>query len=188
VTTLKNRPRVALVVVDVQVAVVEGAYQRDAVVSRVAACVEHARNTGIPVIWIQHHDANLLEGSDAWAIVPELLPAAGEPIVAKSYSDSFEATTLESELAERSVGEVIVVGAQSDQCIRGTLHGALVRGYHVTLVGDAHTTEDNTAWGAPPPEQVIAHTNLYWSGEGAPGRVARVMTSAEFAGSLTPAP
>lgn len=40
----------------------------------------------------------------------------------------------------------------------------------MTLVGDAHTTEDLSAYGAPPPEQVIAHTNLYWTWQSAPGR------------------
>jgi hypothetical protein len=49
-----------------------------------------------------------------------------------------------------------------------------VRGYDVTLVGDAHTTEDQTEWGAPPPELVIAHTNLYWQSHRAPGRTADV--------------
>ena len=50
--------------------------------------------------------------------------------------------------------------------------GALVRGYDATLVSDAHTTEDLTAWGAPPPAQVISHTNMYWGSHKAPGRVA----------------
>jgi hypothetical protein len=36
----------------------------------------------------------------------------------------------------------------------------------------AHTTEDHTAWGAPTPAQVIAHTNLYWTYQTAPGRTA----------------
>jgi hypothetical protein len=75
-------------------------------------------------------------------------------------------------LAERGVGRLIVTGAQSDACIRSTLHGAFVRGYDATLVADAHTTEDLTEWGAPPPEQVIAHTNLYWRHQTAPGRTA----------------
>jgi hypothetical protein len=48
----------------------------------------------------------------------------------------------------------------------------LARGYDATLVGDAHTTEDLSEWGAPPPDQVIAHTNLYWSYHTAPGRTA----------------
>jgi hypothetical protein len=29
-----------------------------------------------------------------------------------------------------------------------------------------------TEWGAPPPDQVIAHTNLYWTYQTAPGRTA----------------
>ncbi len=68
-----------------------------------------------------------------------------------------------------------MAGAQTDSCIRSTIHGALARGYDVTLVGDAHTTEDQSAWGAPPPEQVIANTNLYWQYQTAPGRTAGVM-------------
>lgn len=35
--------------------------------------------------------------------------------------------------------------------------------YDATLVSDVHTTEDLTEWGAPLPEQVVAHTNLYWT-------------------------
>ena len=67
---------------------------------------------------------------------------------------------------------LFVVGAQTDACVRSTLHGAFVRGYDATLVSDAHTTEDGTAWGAPPPDKVIAHTNLYWTYQTAPGRTA----------------
>jgi hypothetical protein len=54
--------------------------------------------------------------------------------------------------------------------IRCTIHGARARGYDVILVSDAHTTEDLTEWGAPAPDQVIAHTNLYWTHHTAPGR------------------
>jgi nicotinamidase-related amidase len=75
-------------------------------------------------------------------------------------------------LADFGVGRLVVVGAQTDECIRSTLHGALVRGYDVALVSDAHTTEDQTEWGAPPPDQVIAYTNLYWTSQTAPGRTA----------------
>jgi hypothetical protein len=75
-------------------------------------------------------------------------------------------------LSDLGVGRLVVVGAQTDACIRSTLHGAFARGYDATLVSDAHTTEDLSAWGAPPPEQVIAHTNLYWADTSAPGRTA----------------
>jgi nicotinamidase-related amidase len=171
-TTLENRPHTALLVVDVQNGNTHGAHARDAVVANVSQLVDKARHEGVPVVWVQHSDDHLTRGSDAWQLVSELSPGEAEPLVEKSYGDSFEATTLESVLSGLGVGRLFVVGAQTDACIRATLHGALVRGYDATLVGDAHTTEDQTTWGAPPPDQVIAHTNLYWASETAPGRTA----------------
>ena len=171
-TTLENRPNTALLVIDVQNGVVEGAHERDTVVANVGSLVEKARGERIPVVWVQHSDEQLAKGSDDWRIVPELAPGDAEPIVDKSYADSFEETNLETVLSGLEVGRLMVVGAQTDECIRSTLHGALVRGYDATLVSDAHTTEDLTAWGAPPPDQVIAHTNMYWGNHTAPGRTA----------------
>ena len=176
-TTLQNRPNTALLVVDVQNGVVEGSPGRDGVVANIGSLVEKARQEQVPVVWVQHSDDGLERGSDEWRIVPELQPDDAEPLVEKNYGDSFEATDLEGVLSGLEVGRLIVVGAQTDACIRSTLHGALVRGYDATLVSDAHTTEDQTAWGAPPPEQVIAHTNLYWTYQTAPGRRAGTVTT-----------
>jgi nicotinamidase-related amidase len=171
-TTLENRPNTALLVVDVQQGVVEGAHERDAVVANVGRLVEKARRERVPVVWVQHSDEHIVRGSDDWRIVPELTPGDIEPLVEKHYGDAFEDTALERVLAGLGVGRLIVVGAETDACIRSTIHGAFVRGYDVTLVGDAHTTGDQTAWGAPPPAQVITHTNLYWAYQAAPGRTA----------------
>ncbi len=171
-TTLKERPRTALLVVDVQNGVVESAPARDAVVANIDSLVVRARRERVPVIWVQHNDEGLARGSDEWRIVPELTPKDDEPLIEKNYGDSFEDTNLENVLSDLAVGRLVVVGAQTDQCIRSTLHGAFARGYDALLVSDAHTTEDATAWGAPPPDQVIAHTNLYWTYQTAPGRTA----------------
>jgi len=171
-TTLQNRPNTALLVVDVQNGVVDGAHERDAVVANVGSLVEKARREQVPVVWVQHASENLVPGSDKWRIVPKLAPDDGEPLVEKNYGDSFEDTTLETVLSDLAVGRLVVVGAETDACIRATLHGAFVRGYDATLVSDAHTTGDQTEYGAPPPEAVIAHTNLYWTYETAPGRTA----------------
>ena len=179
-TTLPDRTNTALLVIDVQNGVVDGAHDRDGVVARSASLVERARDADVPVIWVQHTDEDLPEGSEAWQYVPELAPAQDEPLVPKSYGDSFEDTDLEQHLAARGVGHLIVTGAQTDQCIRSTLHGAITRGYDATLVGDAHTTVDFTSYGAPPPEQVIAHTNLYWKYHTAPGRTGAVVDTAEL--------
>lgn len=137
-------------------------------------------------MWVRHSDDDLIPGSDAWQIVGELDPGQAEPVVEKTYGDSFEATTLETVLSELGVGRLVVVGAQTDACVRSTLHGSLVRGYDTLLVNDAHTTEDQTAWGAPPPDQVIAHTNLYWSYQTAPGRTAGTVETQKVDFAVTP--
>lgn len=180
-TTLSDRPNTALMVIDVQNGVVEGAHQRDAVIANIAELVDKARAAAVPIIWVQHSDAQLERGSETWQYVPELSRQESEPLVHKSYGDSFEGTDLEEVLAAAGVGRLLVAGAQTDECIRSTIHGAFVRGYDVTLVADAHSTEDLTAWGAPPPELVIAHTNLYWENQSAPGRTAGVVKTSEAA-------
>ena len=178
-TTLSARPHTALLLIDVQVGVVAEAYARDAVVATIAGLVDRARAASVPVVWIQHSDDNMPQGSEAWQYVPELTRHDPEPLVPKSYPDSFEDTTLEQVLAEAQVGHLVVAGASTDACIRSTIHGAFVRGYDVTLVADAHTTSDLSGWGAPVPEQVIAHTNLYWKYHEAPGRTAAVVQAKE---------
>src|SRR6266852_4248018 len=109
-TTLENRPNTALLVVDVQTGVVEGAPARDAVVANVGSLVEKARREQVPVVWVQHSDDGLARGSDDWRIVPELTPGDAEPLVEKSYGDSFENTNLEIVLSGLGVGRLVVVG------------------------------------------------------------------------------
>jgi nicotinamidase-related amidase len=179
VTTLADRPNTALMVIDVQNGVVARSHNRDDVIANIRALVERARTEGVPVVWVQHSSDELIEGSEAWQYVPELVRGDAEPLVHKRYGDSFEETDLEAVLAEHGVGRLVVAGAQTDECVRSTLHGAIVRGYDATLVGDAHTTEDLSEWGAPPPAQVIAHTNLYWQYQRAPGRTGGTVTTAE---------
>jgi nicotinamidase-related amidase len=180
-STLENRPNTALLVVDVQNGVVAGNHERDAVVANIGSLVEKARQEQVPVVWVQHSDDELERGSDDWRIVSELAPDDAEPLVEKNYNDSFDETRLEPLLSGLGVGHLVVVGAQTDACVRATIHGALVRGYDTTLVTDAHTTEDLTAWGAPPPDQVIAHTNMYWKDQSAPGRTAATVETKDVA-------
>jgi nicotinamidase-related amidase len=173
-TTLPDRPNTALLVIDVQNSVVADAHQRDAVIANIGALVDNARDAAAPIVWVQHSDENLKRGSEAWEYVPELKRQESESLVHKSFGDAFEDTDLETVLAKAGVGRLVVAGAQTDACIRCTIHGAFARGYDVTLVADAHTTEDMSPYGAPPPEAVITHTNLYWEDQAAPGRTGEV--------------
>lgn len=165
-------------VIDVQNGMVANAHHRDGVIANIAALVERARAADVAVIWVQRSDHSLKAGSEDWEYVPELGRKVGEPLVHKNFGDSFEATELEELVAERGVGRIVVTGAQTDACIRSTIHGAFTRGYDVTLVGDAHTTEDLTEYGAPPPEKVIAHTDLYWDEQRAPCRCGETVEMA----------
>ena len=150
-----------------------------------AAGTESGRTHPVTLFTGQWADLTLEEvakhaaGTDEWRIVPELDPASSEPLVPKHYPDAFEETELEAVLADLGTGRIVVTGSQTDECIRSTIHGGLTRGYDVTLVGDAHTTEDLSPWGAPSPELVIAHTNLYWANHRAPGRRAEVVDASD---------
>ena len=129
----------ALVVVDVQVGVVDSAWEADRVVGNVARAVERAREAGVPVLWVQHQDEELVRDTPAWQWVPELVPADGETRVFKEYNSSFEKTSLDGELARLGVSHLALAGAATNWCIRATAYAALERGYDLTLVGDAHT-------------------------------------------------
>ncbi|MDQ2839125.1 MAG: isochorismatase family protein [Actinomycetota bacterium] len=178
-TTLPDRPNTALLVIDVQRGVVAEAHERDGVIANISTLVDKARGEGVPIVWVQHSSEELERGTDDWKYVPELTRQESEPLVHKAFGDSFEDTDLEQVLAQAAVGRLLVTGAETDACIRSTIHGAFVRGYDVTLVGDAHTTGDRSAWGAPSPDLVIAHTNLYWQYHSAPGRTAAVTQTKE---------
>src|SRR3954449_9748538 len=128
-TTLAERPNTALLVIDVQNEVMAGAHNRDDVIANIASLVDKARAENVPVVWVQHSADGLPQGSDGWQYVAELTQQESEPVVHKRYGDAFDETDLEAVLAERKIGRLIVAGAQTDECIRSTLHGAIVRGY-----------------------------------------------------------
>lgn len=154
-TRAKDRQNQALLVVDVQRGVVDGALDRDAVVGRIADLVARARAADVPVVWVQHHDDGLERNTPEWEWVDGLSPAGGEPVVEKAYGDAFADTDLETVLADLDAGRFALVGAASEQCIRCTLHSGVMRGYDVALVKGAHTTTDLTAYGLPDPATVI---------------------------------
>jgi nicotinamidase-related amidase len=142
--TVREGSKGVLVVVDVQVGVVGEAWQAQRVVANVAHAVGRARAGRVPVIWVQHADEELAHGSPAWQWVPELVPADGEPLIHKHYNSSFEQTALEDQLARLGATHIVLAGASTNWCILATAHAALERGYDLTLISDAHTTNAMT--------------------------------------------
>ena len=167
---LDGRSGRALLVIDLQQGVVDVAHRREEVLATVVDLVARARAAEVPVIWVQHHDAELLRGTPAWQWAEGLGPVGEEPLVEKSYGDAFAETDLERVLAERGVSEIVLVGAASEQCIRATMHSAVIRGYDLALVAGGHTTEDLSEFGLPDAATVIgfldaiADFGMQWPG------------------------
>jgi nicotinamidase-related amidase len=140
--TIGDAGRAALVVVDMQVGVMSGTFERTKVIGNAVRAVERARLQGVPVIWVQHESDELPRDSGPWQLVSELMPAPGETRILKKFNSSFEQTDLDATLARLSVSHIVLAGAQTNWCIRATAYGALERGYDLTLLRDAHTTSD----------------------------------------------
>jgi nicotinamidase-related amidase len=140
-STVRAGSQATLVIVDVQVGVMASSWESSRVINNVARAVERAREAGAPVVWVQHESEELPKDSAAWQLVPELTPRHDEKRVYKRFPSSFEETDLEANLASLGTTHIVLAGAQTNWCIRATAYAALDRGYDLTLLRDAHTTE-----------------------------------------------
>jgi nicotinamidase-related amidase len=138
---IREGNKAVLLVVDVQVGVMQNAWDAKRIIANIVLAVEKARDQKIPVIWIQHSGDGLDYDSQDWQIVPELVPNQDEIHIYKQFNSSFEKTYLDDILAQLGATHIVLVGAATNWCIRATAFGALDRGYDLTLVKDAHTTE-----------------------------------------------
>jgi nicotinamidase-related amidase len=183
--TVREGKQGVLLVVDTQVDVLKNAWEAPRIIHNVARAVARARHQGVPVIWVQHADENLPAGSPGWHWVSALTPAPGEPVIGKHFNSSFEQTTLDDQLARVGASHITLAGASSNWCIRATAYGALERGYDLTLVSDAHTTDtlvldDGSRIEAA---SVVAELNIAMTWICYPGRSSGTATAerAEFA-------
>jgi nicotinamidase-related amidase len=84
----------------------------------------------------------LVRGEPGFQIVPELEPAAGEPVVDKSGNGAFWGTDLSPILAAQGVRALILAGVTTDVCVHCTLREANDRGFECLLVSDACASGD----------------------------------------------
>ena len=179
--TIRTGNRSVLLVVDFQVGVVKDTWDTPRIGANIARAVDRARAQGVPVIWVQHEDADMPRGSPQWQFAPELVPADGEFRVFKKYNSAFEETPLEAELARLGATHVVLAGAMSTWCIRTACYASLERGYDLTLVSDGHTTNDivrdnGTSVKA---EDVVDELNLGMTWQDYPGRKSSAVKAAE---------
>lgn len=163
----------AILVIDTQKAILDkpGLERRaetmaalDATVERIARLIARARQSHLPVIFVQHAGPaghRLAVDTPGWEIRSEIAARADETIVRKTACDSFFETTLGEELERRGIRHLIIAGCMTQFCVDTTVRSAVTRGYDVTLVSDGHMTTDD---GALRFEQIIAHHNRLLDG------------------------
>ncbi|GAB1820003.1 cysteine hydrolase family protein [Herbidospora sp. RD11066] len=139
--------------------------------------VRAARSRGDKVVWVLHAE----EGSGGVfdpasghvKLMAELdQPVDGEPVLHKSAHNAFTTTNLQQRLVEAGVGEVVVCGIRTEQCVETTARLACDLGYQVVFVTEATTNE---GVGGFTPDEISARTEAVLR-----DRFARIATVAEL--------
>ena len=180
--TIREGSRAVLLVVDVQVDVMRKAWEADRVIHNIALVIEKARRDSVPVIWVRHSDEELEAGTPGWQIVPALIPEKEDIIIDKHFNSSFEETSLEETLTRLGAARIVLAGAATNWCIRATAYAALERGYDLTLIADAHTTEsiDFDDGATIKAEDIVGELNVAMNWLIYPGRLNRICSAQDL--------
>ena len=185
-TTLEPTSPAALVVIDVQVAMVDSRdgdpppYRRDEMLANINVLLAKARAAGSRVIYVRHQHARyepMRPGHPGFEVHPDIAPLTGETVITKTACDSFCGTGLDAILRDAGIGHVVTCGMQTEQCVDTTSRSALHRGFNVTLASDAHSTWDTDALTA---EQIVGHVNATLPNLPGPGVDIIAMPAAEI--------
>ena len=78
----------------------------------------------------------LVRGEAGHDIIPELYPAAGEPVIDKPGKGAFHATDLHSILQYHRISQLVVTGVTTEVCVNTTVREANDRGYDCLVPED----------------------------------------------------
>lgn len=84
----------------------------------------------------------LVRGEPGHAIIEELAPIPGEPVIDKPGFGAFYATDLELLLRAAGITSLTLAGVTTDICVHSTLREAIDRGFDCVTVGDACAAAD----------------------------------------------
>lgn len=135
-----------LVVIDAQEEYRSGALPLDGVaeaVMRLERLLVAARVAGAPVIHVAHRGrAGGLFDPDGpgIAILPELSPRPGEPVVTKTLPNAFTGTDLAERLREDGRPVLLLAGFMTHNCVEATARAALDQGILTAVVANATAT------------------------------------------------
>lgn len=173
-------PAQALLIVDMQQALVPHMWEAEALVERLAVLADRARAAGVPVVLLQQSGptgGSLTPDTPGWQLVPALRPRDGDLVMSKTATDSFYATCLADLLRERHVDTVVLGGLASDYCVDATARSAISHRFNVDLLADGHSTVNSSQTELSAP-QIVAHHNRVLAGAIHPGGELRLITCA----------
>jgi nicotinamidase-related amidase len=156
----------ALIVVDMQVGMLDGAPKLDlqGVINRINSLSCKVRSKHGKVIWIMHCASTgdrFERHTPGWELFPELIRCREDLVVEKTLNDPYVGTSLGDTLDRMLPHRVIVTGWATDFCVDATVRSTVSRDHHVVAVSDAHTLSDRPHL---PATAVIAHHNWLWGG------------------------
>ena len=171
-----------VVVIDLQTGMFDGVREpplHDAagLTERVRAVLAWARRSGRKIAFVRHDGADgdgLAPGAAGWPVWPALGQGDDEPTFGKSVGDAFSNPAFADWVKGQGAGEVVLLGAQTDQCFAATVKGALDAGLGVTVVSDAHST---WSWAGETADEIIVRYNARFTAAGAAVVSTRALTS-----------
>jgi nicotinamidase-related amidase len=172
-----------IIVIDLQTGMLDGVLEPPlhgsaALIARARAVIEWARLKGRRVAFVRHDGAkgdSLAPGAAGWPVWPALGQASDEPTFGKAVGDAFSNAALGRWVSDQGADEVVLLGAQTDQCVAASVQGALAVGLRVTVVSDAHSTWD---FGGETADEIIARHNAKFAAAGARVVDTRSLTGA----------
>ena len=140
IASAEGQKNYALLVIDVQNFYFPGGrselVEPEKAAEKAAIAISDARQTGNPVIFIQHKSASGMEINDL------VRPMPGEKIFIKEEVNSFLGTGLKEYLDGLPADTIVICGMQTQMCVEAAVRAAHDFGFGVILLHDACATRN----------------------------------------------
>jgi nicotinamidase-related amidase len=128
---------------------------------RVASLLQHWRDATAPVIHVHHWSKRPIDSF--WPGAPgsepkvQAEPRGDEAVYHKRVNSAFIGTTLETDLRQRGITSLVVVGLTTNHCVSTTVRMAGNLGFNTYVVADATATFDRAGADGRPRKAADVH-------------------------------
>jgi len=134
----------AMIVIDVQTMLVEAhPCNEETLIGNIQKLLSACRANGVPVIYVQHGDEELVHGTRDWEIASAVAPKAGEKVFEKHFNSAFRGTGLNDYLQSQGIKNLLICGMQTEYCVDTSVKVAFELGYAIRIPQGGTGTFDN---------------------------------------------